>query len=381
MILKEFNTLYKRVHNGEMINVKGQKMQQWNIWVEDKDGVCTIYTSHGQVGGKIAEDKGTVIKGGKNLGRANATTVQEQAIREAQSKYDKKKDEGYTESIEEARTKIYWFPMLAKQYAKATNLDFPYILQNKLEGVRAWAYKDDNGEILLMSRKREFFVGFPLIREALKDMPQNYILDGELYTPKTVMSFQKLCGVIKREKDRDLQEEAKIDYYSFDLFDKQDFYKSFSDRYSELQRYVEGKEKIKLVKNLKLCKTKKEVEAELLASVGQGYEGIMLRKDNKYTLDFRTSFLLKYKTTEDKEFEVVSFEEGKGNYAGTPVWICKTESGEQFNVPAGGTVEDRQELFPNAGEYIGKMITVRFQSLTDRGVPLFPRFVGIRDYE
>lgn len=381
MILKEFNTLYKRVHNGEMINVKGQKMQQWKIWVEDKDGICTIYTSHGQVGGKIAEDKGTVIKEGKNLGRANATTVQEQAVREAQSKYDKKKDEGYTESIEEAKTKIYWFPMLAKQYNKMKKLEFPYIAQIKLDGVRAWAFKE-NGEIILESREKKRFSGFPGIRETLKDLPENYILDGELYAPKTLMSFEKLVGIIKKEKGRDKKEEEKISYHAFDLFDKKDFHKPFSTRYEDLKKYVKGKPKIQIVENMKDCKTEAEVEEELQKSIDQGYEGVILRKANsKYTLDFRTSGLLKYKTTMDEEFEVIGFKEGVGNYAGTPVWQCITQEGLVFDVTGQGTVEERQELFPKAHEKIGKMLTVRFQEYTDRGVPKFPQPAGFRDYE
>lgn len=68
---KNFPTLYKKSSTG--------KIQQWNIAVLGS----TIITTHGQFQGKLQTTEDT-IKEGKNLGKANATTKEEQALAEAQ---------------------------------------------------------------------------------------------------------------------------------------------------------------------------------------------------------------------------------------------------------------------------------------------------------
>jgi DNA ligase-1 len=39
------------------------------------------------------------------------------------------------------------------------------------------------------------------------------------------------------------------------------------------------------------------------------------------------------------------------------------------------------ELFQNGSEYVGKKLTIRFQELTDEGLPRFPVGIAFRDYE
>ena len=41
----------------------------------------------------------------------------------------------------------------------------------------------------------------------------------------------------------------------------------------------------------------------------------------------------------------------------------------------------RKALFKYGRDYIGEMLTVRYQELTDDGVPRFPVGIAIRDYE
>ena len=46
-----------------------------------------------------------------------------------------------------------------------------------------------------------------------------------------------------------------------------------------------------------------------------------------------------------------------------------------------GNYQERKKLYREAKKYIGKMLTVRFQELTNGHVPRFPVGVTIRDYE
>ena len=57
------------------------------------------------------------------------------------------------------------------------------------------------------------------------------------------------------------------------------------------------------------------------------------------------------------------------------------EDGRQFNVTPVGDRPSRVEMFQNADDYIGKMLTVKFFELSDDGVPRFGNGIAIRDYE
>ena len=72
-----FPTLYKYDSRG--------LVQEWTIWVQGNK----FWTVEGVKGGKLTTSEPTVCFG-KNVGRANETTDKEQAIKEAQSKFQKK---------------------------------------------------------------------------------------------------------------------------------------------------------------------------------------------------------------------------------------------------------------------------------------------------
>ena len=80
-------TLYKKTTVG--------KIQTWQI-ITDSDKYRTI---SGQQDGKKIQNKWTTCKP-KNVGRANATTGDEQAIKEAIAKHDKKLESGYHLNVE-----------------------------------------------------------------------------------------------------------------------------------------------------------------------------------------------------------------------------------------------------------------------------------------
>ena len=116
--------------------------------------------------------------------------------------------------------------------------------------------------------------------------------------------------------------------------------------------------------------------------VKDGYEGTMIRDPNsEYKLGKRSKGLQKYKDFIDSEFTIVGFKEGKGNDAGTVIWKCETESGKTFDVRPTGSREMRTLQFQEGEKYIGKKLTVKYQEMTDEGVPRFPVGVSFRDYE
>ena len=130
-----FATLYK-------IDSKG-KLREWNIEVHTYPSIPKYVVTHGLKDGK-QQDKMQEVPYGKNIGRANETTAQEQCILEARSKWINQRDrKGYSEEIP---TEKKFGPMLAKSYAKpgtdltdlkdGKHIVFPCLYQPKLDGIR-----------------------------------------------------------------------------------------------------------------------------------------------------------------------------------------------------------------------------------------------------
>jgi DNA ligase-1 len=130
------------------------------------------------------------------------------------------------------------------------------------------------------------------------------------------------------------------------------------------------------------CKTKEDIKKFHDTYVAAGYEGVIIRnKKGLYRLATRSEDLQKFKEFEDAEFSIVGFTEGEGNEKGAVIWICETEEKKKFRVRPKGTVDDRKELFKKGQTYVGKMLTVKYQEMTDDGIPRFPVGLAIRDYE
>ena len=82
-----------------------------------------------------------------------------------------------------------------------------------------------------------------------------------------------------------------------------------------------------------------------------------------------------------EEYEVVDAKTGHGRDADAVVWVCKTENGDTFCVRPEGSIEQREYFYANRRKYFGKMLTVKFQNLTELGIPRFPVGIVFRDYE
>ena len=100
-------TLYGKAPNG--------KIKEWSIRVVRLgDETCYIETQHGYEDGQKQLDSRAVTEG-KNIGRANETSVYEQACSEAKSAHSRKKDSGYVEDKDKipSASDGNFLPMLA----------------------------------------------------------------------------------------------------------------------------------------------------------------------------------------------------------------------------------------------------------------------------
>jgi len=368
------------------------KTKIWSIKVIDRSGVGVIVTKHGYEDGKMVENE-RLITVGKNIGKSNETTPVEQAVKEAQSDWNKKKDAGYVveeEDDEMERAPAAFsspLPMLALDYHKrGKDIVLPCYAQRKLDGVRCVAIQGKG----LYSRLGKKFPHLESIASEINGLAAGTILDGELYSD--TLTFQEIVGLVKKETllPKDLPKMEQIYLWVYD---------SIRDgSYTDRKKYLEDLF-TKKFKHLRLlptdeCKTKEDIGRLHAKYVEEGYEGLMLRnKAGPYKVGFRSKDLQKYKEFQDDEFTVIGFTEGDGIEKGCVIWTCETKSGTPFSVRPRGTHEERRELFKTAKSMVGKKLTVRFQELTEEsnssssssaaagGVPRFPVGIAFRDYE
>jgi len=369
-IIHTTQTVYKKTSTG--------KIQQWRAWVVKTDDGYLLKVESGQTDGKLKETSGQVINEGKQK-----RTAEEQAIFQANSKLKKKRDEAYFDTIEEAQTQIKLLPMLAHPFTKRKhNITYPAVVQRKFDGVRCLARINDDGTVTLLSRKGKEFPHLGHIRREVLNYNKNpnIVLDGELYSD--TLTFQELVGLVRRVtlkegNDKQMLEVSLRVYDCIDLEEEQDF----SKRHEAIADITRGAKYLSLVENTSV-KDEKEIHAAQARFVAEGYEGAMVRNlTGAYAIGKRSANLQKVKTFLDDEYEIVGFTQGTGDETGCVIWICTTKDGQEFRVRPRGTREARQELFQNGDTYTGKMLTVRYQELTDEGLPRFPVGITIRDYE
>lgn len=347
------------------------KVRVW--WGETVDGGFDMH--HGLNDGKIQTRHTAVLKG-KNIGRANETTPEEQAESELESKYNKQVDKGYLTKDKFDASGGYVMkvvrPMLAHRYDKhPLKIKFPCAIQPKLDGVRCLGFSDK-----LESRKGKPFLVLDHIQKEVTEIldGRGYTLDGELYVHGD--DFQKTISAIKRDKP--IPESANIEYHVYDIIDNTHFnIRStwIQDRFQDLDlKYTKRVE-------TRWIDTRDEVIKAHSDFISQGYEGSILRNMHGfYEIDKRSYNLQKVKDFQDQEFKIVGFKVDKDDCC---VFCCETDNGASFDVRPEGTVAERQQYIKDFANINGKMLTVRFFEWTtsDEPVPRFPVGVCVRDYE
>ena len=382
-------TLYAKSSTG--------KSMQWSIEVEETMGGGLIRTRHGYEGGKIQVNEKTITVG-KNIGKANATTPLQQAIAEATSLWTKKRETHKERELIAAsdntvvvdataapttaltataitRAKavddLVPSPMLAHDYNKrGKSIVWPCKVQPKFDGTRMVGISGKG----LYSRNRKAYPHLEHIRAELDMLPAGTTLDGELYSQ--TLTFQEIVATVKNETLQPRQ--TFIKFYVYDMINGE----NFITRSFVLQSIfaMHKFQHLVLVKTEE-CANEAAMKDKHNEYVKEGYEGIMLRNKTGLYSNARSVHLQKYKEFFDMECRIVDFKEGEGAEEGCVIWICETEDKKQFACRPRGTREERQELFATGAEHVGKMLTVRYQEMTDDGLLRFPVGIAIRDYE
>jgi len=350
--------------------------QEWHIEVEGN----AFRVTSGKQDGKKVTAKWTYCQG-KNLGKANETTDEEQAQLEAQAKWQKKLDGEYTDSIGSVGELTYVKPMLAKKWEDYENkVQLPVHTQPKLDGIRCIATKDG-----LKSRTGKEIIAVPHIFESLQPFFAEHpdvILDGELYCDKFDNDFNAICSIVRKSArltEEDFEKAKVIEYHVYDMVDTT---MSFSERTDFIDDNFLVNSFDYITPVYTVCVSTKDELDELYGQwQEQGYEGQMIRLNEPYE-NKRSKSLLKRKEFQDNEYEILGVEEGSGNRSGTVGYFnFVTPEGVAFKSNIKGNFEYLTELLENRESLIGKQATIKYFRLTPDGVPRFPYVVAIRDYE
>ena len=275
--------------------------------------------------------------------------------------------------------------------AKKVDWNDNWYVSRKLDGVRCLTIIDDSGNVNFFSRAGKPFLTLDSLKPSIQKLGlTNMVLDGEIcMTDKD--GNEDFQGIIKEIKRKDHTIENPV-YFMFDLLTQKEFDNKISetmlsDRLSTLRSYVLEGDKFIKVLDQKLG-SDKHLENMMEISKNEGWEGLMLRKDDTYQ-GKRSNDILKVKKFFDDEYVVVDLEnavnrvivEGKEVDELMLKNVVIEHKGNRVQVGSGFSHEQKRYFFENPNEILGKTITVQYFETTknERGEESlrFPVMKGI----
>jgi bifunctional non-homologous end joining protein LigD len=205
-----------------------------------------------------------------------------------------------------------------------------WVYEIKLDGYRAIAVKADNKVSLFSRRRKSFNQQYPYIVEALSDLPNGTVIDGEIVALDD--SGRPEFNLLQNYR----RDAGRIRYFVFDLLCHQ-------NRDTTGLPLVERRE---LLRTLKFKSPRIQVMDYLETSAAniiiavvkeQGLEGVIAkRRDSLYQPGRRTGAWVKYRINRGKEFVIGGFFPGPhgfdsiivGYYSGKDLtYVARTRNG------------------------------------------------------
>lgn len=269
-----------------------------------------------------------------------------------------------------------------------------FVVTQKLDGFRAVVEVKDGKVVSVKTRKGKVIDGLTELRNDFEKVLDaslgHFIFDGELLLedPENKWTsgerFQKTGQMISADGEC-----QGLGYHIFDALPYAEFVAGVSKlpyidrRKNYLETFTAGD----LVRPVPVLGTadKAGIPAWSDYATAQGFEGVMLNDPHAKYEAKRTKGLLKVKKMHTADLLVVGFEEaidGK-NRGGLKSLIVQLDEDNTFNVSSGLTEEQREHIWNNQDQYLGKIIEIKFfEETTNKngGRSLrFPVVLGFRD--
>lgn len=270
-------------------------------------------------------------------------------------------------------------------------LTYPFYVQPKLNGVRALYHQGTMQSRGL--REEEGKVWNPEVvahftNDLLKACPPNWLLDGELYCHGKSLQQINSAIAVKRKSASSVTQE--IQYHIFDIIDTTDLHRPFDQRATLLETLkanlvVHSTTTIQVVPTSLVCAPGVDDQLYELYRL-QGYEGLMYRipsapygfAEECGNKENRWKYLLKRKGWIDDEFLITGFTLTTGDKGNQGFQLtCQTQTGAEFTVGSG--LSQELQAYYNLNSPEGFLAKVRFEMLSDKGIPLKPTLEAILD--
>lgn len=269
-----------------------------------------------------------------------------------------------------------------------------FVVTQKLDGFRAVVEVKDGKVVSVKTRKGKVIDGLTELRNDFEKVLDaslgHFIFDGELLLedPENKWTsgerFQKTGQMISADGEC-----QGLGYHIFDALPYAEFVAGVSKLpyIDRRKNYLETFEAGDLVRPVPVLGTadKAGIPAWSDYATAQGFEGVMLNDPHAKYEAKRTKGLLKVKKMHTADLLVVGFEEaidGK-NRGGLKSLIVQLDEDNTFNVSSGLTEEQREHIWNNQDQYLGKIIEIKFfEETTNKngGRSLrFPVVLGFRD--
>jgi DNA ligase 1 len=251
-------------------------------------------------------------------------------------------------------------PLLLGETARSDVDPGPYLVSEKLDGVRAYW----DGQTLRFRSGNK--VNAPTWFTAR--LPSQ-ALDGELWLGRG--RFEELSGVVRKEQPDDAQWQ-QVKYMVFELPDAEG---TFARRYRALGELVDRVRwpQLQVVEQIKIADPN-DLRRKLNQVVRGGGEGLMLHRADASYVTGRSDVLLKLKLAQDSEAKVIGHVPGKGKFKGMLGALeVETPEGKRFRIGTGFSDATRKNPPP-----IGATVTYRYLGLTKGGLPRFASFFRVR---
>lgn len=362
---------------------KDNSIQVW--YGESEADTFTVY--YGKLGGKIQSKKTKCTA--KNVGRANETTPDQQAILELEACYRDQIRKGYFENLEDVKVDTTQAMLAADYLKKPKAVVWPCDGMRKLDGLRCITVFENDKPKFISRGNKEYPVPEHLSQQLIKLRELSGIsqFDGELYLHGTPL--QRIVSLTKKPQEGS----EDLTYQIFDvqsnkpwkvILSKDKDWTTFGDsRYTDLYNnvgyYLRDKSLFSHIDIVESATVNNETEAKELIGkyMQEGYEGIILRNyKGLYEYGQRSNDLIKYKFFQDIEAKVIGCTIDKNNEG---VLQCQLQTGVTFSAKMLGTKEFR--AFENQQKMIGKFVTVKFQQYTVDMVPQFPVIICEREVD
>jgi DNA ligase-1 len=261
------------------------------------------------------------------------------------------------------------------------------VMDVKLDGIRALARVEAN-EVYIRSRNGKAIVNFPDISRELSELPNGWY-DGEIYLHEE-NGFQKLSKYITR--DEAAPSDLGVRFYIFDYLQPNEWIDgsepTLEERKSRLNEMFNAEDTTEPLStyndHLGLVSTFECIDADTVnryldLAHAWGFEGMMIKIKSGQYLKKRSKNILKYKSFDSTEGEIISFVEGEGRLVGMLGKVMlKLPNGKIFGCGSGFTDKERTEIWNDQPKFLGKLVEVKFQELTKDGIPRFPTYLRIR---